>query len=94
MAATVEMRRRVVTASRQDVNQLGRIATVSKTSRSPVNRLVLETQGGAALFDHEAALSPTWKRTKRRIVISSPNCLATEPTCSLTETSEFFFTKP
>lgn len=38
--------------------------------------------------------SPTWKRTKRRMVIWSPNCLATEPTCSLTEISEFFLTNP
>ena len=38
--------------------------------------------------------SPTWKRTKRRMVISSPSALATPPICSLTEISEFFFTKP
>ena len=39
-------------------------------------------------------LSPTWKRTKRRIVISSPRRFATWPTCSLTLISEFFLTKP
>src|ERR1035438_4324830 len=40
------------------------------------------------------AASPIWNRTKRRMVISSPNCLATDATCSLSEISEFFLTKP
>jgi len=42
---TVEMRRRVVTASRQDVNQHGRIATVSKTSRSRSTGLFWKRRG-------------------------------------------------
>ena len=43
---------------------------------------------------NQLCASPTWKRTKPRMVISSPSCLATEATCSLTVTSEFRFTKP
>src|SRR5208337_2828007 len=44
--------------------------------------------------DQADCASPTWNRTKRRIVTSSPSDLATWATCSRTEISEFFFTKP
>ena len=46
------------------------------------------------LRNFQLALSPTWNRTKRRMVISSPSCLAICATCSLTLTSELRFTKP
>ena len=45
-------------------------------------------------FETYAAVSPTWKRTKWRMVISSPSCLLICATCSLTLTSELRFTKP
>src|SRR6266516_5946932 len=43
---------------------------------------------------HAAVVSPTRKRMNRRMLISSPSCLATPATCYLTVISEFLFTKP
>src|ERR1051325_7259283 len=68
---------------------------------------VLECWSGAAGLSHHsiasslhfpipygaAAVSPTWKRMNRRMLISSFSCRATPATCSLTVISEFFLTK-
>src|ERR1043166_1205038 len=59
-----------------------------------VRNLELLWSLGLGIWSFPQALSPTWKRTKRRIVMLSPSCLATEPTCSFTETSELRLTNP
>ena len=62
--------------------------------RARVPRVVFANVNRNPALRPYAAASPTWNRTNPRIVISSPNCLATDAVCSLTVTSEFFFTKP